>query len=49
MLHSQYAISPKLSWDYANSLHLAEMNVLLSIQALDLGISVCLFVISRTA
>ena len=44
MLHSQYAISPKLSWDYANSLHLAEMNVLLSIQALDLGdfgLSIC--------
>jgi hypothetical protein len=44
MLHSQYAISPKLSWDYANSLHLAEMNVLLSIQSLDLGdfgLSIC--------
>ena len=44
MLHSEYAISPKLSWDYANSLHLAEMNVLLSIQALDLGdfgLSIC--------
>ena len=44
MLHSQYAISPKLSWDYANSLHHAEMNVLLSIQALDLadfGLSIC--------
>ena len=44
MLHSEHAISPKLSWDYANSLHLAEMNVLLSIQALDLGdfgLSIC--------
>ena len=44
MLHSQYAISPKLSWDYANSLHLAEMNVLLSVQSLDLGdfgLSIC--------
>ncbi|MGB0409224.1 MAG: hypothetical protein ACPG3X_06195 [Opitutales bacterium] len=37
-------ISPKLCWDYANSLHRAEMNVLLSIQALDLGdfgLSIC--------
>jgi len=44
MLHSEYAISPKLSWDYAKSLHQAEMNVLLSIQALDLGdfgLSIC--------
>ncbi|WPJ95712.1 hypothetical protein SH580_20035 [Coraliomargarita algicola] len=44
MVHSEYAISPKLSWDYANSLHQAEMNVLLSIQALDLGdfgLSIC--------
>lgn len=44
MLHSEYALSPKLSWDYGNSLHQAEMNVLLSIQALDLGdfgLSIC--------
>lgn len=44
MLHSEYALSPKLSWDYANSLHQAEMNVLLSIQAIDLGdfgLSIC--------
>ena len=44
MLHSEYALSPKLSWDYANSLHQAEMTVLLSIQAIDLGdfgLSIC--------
>ncbi len=44
MSHSDRHISPKLSWDYANSLHQAEMNVLLSIQALDLGdfgLSIC--------
>lgn len=44
MLHSQYSLSPKLSWDYGNSLHHAEMNVILSIQALDLGdfgLSIC--------
>jgi hypothetical protein len=44
MVHSEYALSPKLSWDYANSLHQAEMNILLSIQALDLGdfgLSIC--------
>ncbi|HBR93247.1 MAG TPA: hypothetical protein DEA90_03690 [Opitutae bacterium] len=44
MVHSEYAVSPKLCWDYANSLHQAEMNVLLSIQALDLGdfgLSIC--------
>ena len=44
MLHSQYKVSPKLSWDYSKSLHKAEMNVLLSIQALDLGdfgLSIC--------
>ncbi len=44
MLHSEYDLSPKLSWDYAQSLHQAEMNVLLSIQALDLGdfgLSIC--------
>ena len=37
-------VSPKLAWDYAGSLHQAEMNVLLSIQALDLGdfgLSIC--------
>ena len=34
----------KLAWDYAHSLHEGEMNVLLSIQALDLGdfgLSIC--------
>lgn len=44
MLQSEYALSPKLSWDYGKSLHQAEMNVLLSIQALDLGdfgLSIC--------
>lgn len=44
MLHSERSLSPKLSWDYSNSLHQAEMNVLLSIQALDLGdygLSIC--------
>ena len=44
MLHSQDTLSPKLSWDYGKSLHQAEMNVLLSIQALDLGdfgLSIC--------
>ena len=44
MHHSDYKLSPKLSWDYANCLHRAEMNVLLSIQALDLGdfgLSIC--------
>lgn len=30
-------VTAKLAWDYGNSLHAAEMNVLLSIQALDLG------------
>jgi hypothetical protein len=42
--HSEGHVSAKLSWDYANSLHQAEMNVLLSIQALDLGdfgLSIC--------
>lgn len=37
MTHSQSELSAQLSWQYANSLHQAEMNVLLSIQALDLG------------
>lgn len=44
MEHSQQAVSPKLSWDYAKHLHQAEMNVLLSVQALDLGdfgLSIC--------
>ena len=37
-------VSTKLAWDYGNSLHEGEMNVLLSIQALDLGdfgLSIC--------
>lgn len=37
MVHGQSQVSPQISWKYANSLHQAEMNVLLSIQALDLG------------
>jgi hypothetical protein len=37
MVHSQSHLSPQVCWKYANSLHQAEMNVLLSIQALDLG------------
>lgn len=37
MTHSQSSVSPQLCWRYGNSLHKAEMNVLLSIQALDLG------------
>lgn len=37
MVHSQNTLSPQLCWNYANSLHQAEMNVLLSIQAIDLG------------
>lgn len=44
LVHSEGMVSAKLSWDYANSLHQAEMNVLLSIQALDLGdfgLSIC--------
>ncbi len=44
MVHSQSRVSPQLCWKYANSLHQAEMNVLLSIQALDLGdfgLSIC--------
>jgi hypothetical protein len=44
LAHSEGMVSAKLSWDYANSLHQAEMNVLLSIQALDLGdfgLSIC--------
>lgn len=44
LAHSEDHVSAKMSWDYANSLHQAEMNVLLSIQALDLGdfgLSIC--------
>jgi hypothetical protein len=44
MIQNPRSVSPKLCWDYANSLHQAEMNVLLSIQALDLGdfgLSIC--------
>ena len=44
MLHSEHSLTPKISWDYSNSLHQGEMNVLLSIQALDLGdygLSIC--------
>ncbi len=37
MAHSQNYLSPQLCWNYASSLHQAEMNVLLSIQAIDLG------------
>ena len=36
-LDSSPSISPKLCWDFAQSLHLGEFNVLLAIQALDLG------------
>ena len=35
--HPQSQLSAQLCWNYANSLHQAEMNVLLAIQALDLG------------
>lgn len=44
MVQNPQSVSPKLAWDYAGSLHQAEMNVLLSIQALDLGdfgLSIC--------
>lgn len=37
MTQTQSPMSPQLCWRYGNSLHQAEMNVLLSIQALDLG------------
>ena len=37
MVHSQSEVSPQVCWKYAKSLHQGEMNVLLSIQALDLG------------
>ncbi len=35
--HQQSEVPALLAWNYANSLHQAETNVLLSIQALDLG------------
>lgn len=44
ILHSENSVSAKFSWDYANSLHQAETNVMLSVQALDLGdfgLSIC--------
>lgn len=44
MAHSENHISATVCWKYAKSLHQAEMNVLLSIQALDLGdfgLSIC--------
>lgn len=44
IVRNPHGVPPKLCWDYANSLHQAEMNVLLSIQALDLGdfgLSIC--------
>jgi len=44
MSHSESQLSPQLCWKYAKSLHQAEMNILLSIQALDLGdfgLSIC--------
>ena len=44
MSRNPHSVTPKLCWDYAKSLHQAEMNVLLSIQALDLGdfgLSIC--------
>lgn len=47
-----HSVTPKLCWDYACSLHHAEMNVLLSIQALDLGdfgLSICHLKNSLTA
>ena len=37
MAHSQNEVTPQICWKYAQSLHQAEINVLLSIQALDLG------------
>lgn len=37
MGHSDSRISPRFCWQYADSLHRAEVNVLLSVQALDLG------------
>lgn len=40
------SISPKLCWDFAQTLHIGEFNVLLAIQALDLGdygLAICHF------
>ncbi len=37
IMHRQTEVSPQTCWKYAKSLHQGEMNVLLSIQALDLG------------
>jgi hypothetical protein len=37
MDHSPYSLPPRLSWDYAKSLHHGETNAMLAIQALDLG------------
>lgn len=37
MIQGQNDVSAHLCWQYANSLHQAEMNVLFSIQAIDLG------------
>ncbi len=37
MAHDQSQLSAQFCWKYSNSLHQGEMNVLLSIQALDLG------------
>lgn len=37
MVHSRSQVSALFCWKYANSLHNGETNVLLSIQALDLG------------
>ena len=36
-LNNNPSVSPKVCWDFAQSLHLGEFNVLLAIQALDLG------------
>ena len=36
-LNNNPSISPKVCWDFAQSLHIGEFNVLLAIQALDLG------------
>lgn len=44
MVHSESHLSPQICWKYANSLHQGEMNVTLSIQALDLcdfGLTIC--------
>lgn len=37
MVHSDSRITSQICWKYSNSLHQGEMNVLLAIQALDLG------------